>query len=85
MSSFGTKNLFQDDKTVQRQEVSTMASNLAKLRFNIGVEQAKRNDLEKTIEEKELLEAKRKRQEAEEVLRKSNLTQAQKLNRIMQT
>ena len=53
---------------------------LAKTRFDIGVEKAKQNELVKQLEEKEIAEAKKRRQEAEDLRRKTDLSKAQNAN-----
>ena len=44
-----------------RRNNADATNQFAKMRFNIGIEKAKRSDLEKQIEESELREAKKRR------------------------
>ena len=67
-----------------RNSCKDATNELAKMHFSINLEKAKKNDLEKLIEEKELREAKIRKEEAEDERRRSDLGQATNFNTKMQ-
>jgi len=78
--TFVTQKRLTDKKEQPRRERLQAANALAKLRFNIGLEKAKRTEILKQIEEQEVLELKERRLQAEAHQRKSALQQATEVN-----
>ena len=62
-----------DKKDFNRKQKSDQMNKMAKMRFNIGVEKAKRADLEKDVEVEDVNQKLKKKLEAEMRLRKNNL------------
>ena len=63
-----------------RIERADATNNMAKMRFNSNLERAKQSDIEKQIEEKELRAAQKRKIDAEELRRHTNLVNATKKN-----
>lgn len=80
MGSFGAKRSVADERAAFRKEVALQASQLAKIRFNIGVEKAKRVELEKTLEEQQVAEIRNRAIDDAAAKRKKELGSATKLN-----
>lgn len=79
-SSFPMQKRFADMKEATLQEHRTATQQFAKIRFNIGIEAAKKTDMMKMIEEHELKEANDRRLAAEAYSRKMALSSAQNQN-----
>ena len=79
-SGFSLQKRLADQLTQKRRGMADTMGVLAKMRFNINIEKAKRNEMEKKIEEEELRAAKKRRQDAEDLLRKTNLCNARDKN-----
>ena len=79
-SSFPMQKRFADMRGATVKGQQEAAKEFAKLRFNIGIEAAKKTEMLKQIEEHEVREAERRRREAEAHAKKMNLTNAQNLN-----
>ena len=56
-SCFSMQNQMISEKTKTRIEMAEATNNLAKMRFNIGVEQAKQKDIAREMDEVELRRA----------------------------
>lgn len=78
--TFAVQKRFTEERDMPRKERLQAANTLAKLRFNIGLEKAKKTEILKQIEEQEVLEMKEQRLQAESRIRKSNLAKATNLN-----
>ena len=79
-SGFALQKQLSDQINGPRFQKMEFTTQLAKTRFDIGVEKAKQNELVKQLEEKEIAEAKKRRQEAEDLRRKTDLSKAQNAN-----
>ena len=79
-SAFPWQKQLITDREQPRNECVQAANQLARLRFNIGLEKAKRAEMLIKIEETELREANERRLEAEALKRKLNLKDAKNMN-----
>ena len=82
--NFLAQKHFLEQKDMGRRENADATNQFAKMRFNISLERAKKAELEKLIEERELGEAIDRRQAEELNLRRTTLINIQNANRQMQ-
>ena len=83
-SGFSLQKRLNDNLDKPRNQVKDQTNQLAKMNFSINLEKAKKEDLEKQLEEQAVAEAKKRKQEAEDSKRKSELNQATAFNSQMQ-
>ena len=79
--NFLAQKHFLEQKDMGRRENADATHQFAKMRFNISLERAKKAELEKLIEERELGEAIDRRQAEELDLRRTTLINIQNANR----
>ena len=82
-SGFSLQKRLADHLDQPRNTCKEQTNHLAKMNFNINMEKAKRSDLIKDIEEREITEAKKRKQDAEDNKRKSDLSEATTFNNQM--
>ena len=75
-SGFSLQKRYADQRNKPLREAAEATNQLARMRFNIGIEKNKKLELEKLIEEQEIREAKERRAQEESFMRKAKLCNA---------
>ena len=83
-SGFSLQKRLNDHLDKPRNTIKDQTNQLAKMNFNINIEKAKKDDLEKQLEEQAVAAEKKRKQEAEDQKRRSELNQATAFNSQME-